>query len=144
MPRFSVTSKDKLDTCDVRLVRLFNAVIKRVDCVIIEGFRDRERQERMVATGRSKVHFPDGKHNQMPSHAVDVGPYDPVEHSVPWPDKDKPDYLKQVARFYLFAGYVRATADQLGIPIRWGGDWDGDYDIRDQEFDDLVHFELRG
>jgi peptidoglycan L-alanyl-D-glutamate endopeptidase CwlK len=26
--------------------------------------------------------------------------------------------------------------------IRWGGDWDGDQDFRDQTFDDLAHFEL--
>jgi peptidoglycan L-alanyl-D-glutamate endopeptidase CwlK len=26
--------------------------------------------------------------------------------------------------------------------VRFGGDWDGDKDITDQKFNDLVHFEL--
>ena len=42
-----------------------------------------------------------------------------------------------------FAGYVQGVAEQLGIKIRWGGDWDSDFDFKDQTFNDLVHFELR-
>ena len=44
--------------------------------------------------------------------------------------------------FCLFAGVVLSTASQLGIKIRWGGDWDGDFDLKDQSFIDLPHFEL--
>ena len=40
------------------------------------------------------------------------------------------------------AGYIQATADKLGIKIRWGGDWDSDGDLDDQTFMDLGHFEL--
>jgi hypothetical protein len=29
-----------------------------------------------------------------------------------------------------------------GIIIRWGGDWDRDGDVLDQDFDDLFHFEI--
>ena len=68
------------------------------------------------------------KHNSFPSLAVDVAPY-PIN----WSDKE---------RFYFFAGYVKATADQMKIKIRWGGDWDGDTKVRDQTFMDLPHYEL--
>lgn len=36
------------------------------------------------------------------------------------------------------------TADQIGLTgrIRWGGDWDRDHDVKDQTFNDLVHFEV--
>ena len=34
-------------------------------------------------------------------------------------------------------------ASQMGIDIIWGGDWDGDTDLKDNAFDDLVHFELK-
>jgi len=34
------------------------------------------------------------------------------------------------------------TAQSLGYPLRWGGDWDGDTETNDNRFDDLVHFEL--
>ena len=37
---------------------------------------------------------------------------------------------------------IRGIAHSLGIKIRVGADWDSDGKIRDQEFDDLVHFEL--
>ena len=29
-----------------------------------------------------------------------------------------------------------------GVEIRWGGDWDSDTQVKDNKFDDLVHFEL--
>ena len=38
-------------------------------------------------------------------------------------------------------------AKAMSIPLRWGGDWDGDTLLSgrdpDQTFDDLVHFELK-
>ncbi len=39
-------------------------------------------------------------------------------------------------------GYVMGTAQSLGYPLRWGGDWDADTETNDNRFDDLVHFEL--
>ena len=33
-------------------------------------------------------------------------------------------------------------AKSMGIDIRWGGDWDRDTEVRDNKFDDLVHFEI--
>ncbi len=44
----------------------------------------------------------------------------------------------------LFAGYVLATAKAMGIDLRWGGDWSMDFEVRDNQFDDLVHFEIVG
>jgi hypothetical protein len=28
------------------------------------------------------------------------------------------------------------------VRVRWGGDWDGDFETKDNKFDDLVHFEI--
>ena len=72
--------------------------------------------------------YPNSKHNKLPSKAVDVAPY-PID----WNDPD---------RFYHFAGYVRGIAEGMGIKIRWGGDWNGNFDLKDQNFYDLPHFEL--
>jgi len=37
-------------------------------------------------------------------------------------------------------------AKSMGIPLRWGGDWNGlvngQIELYDNNFDDLVHFEL--
>jgi peptidoglycan L-alanyl-D-glutamate endopeptidase CwlK len=133
MPKFSKRSLSRLNTCDPALQELFNEVIKTYDCVILEGHRSQKRQDTLFKSGASKVVI--SKHNYSPSLAVDVSPY-------PIPDKWGEGNAKEKAKFYHFAGYVKAVADQKGIAIRWGGDWDGDNDFNDQTFDDLVHFEL--
>ena len=129
MPRFSTKSRSKLHTCDNRLVDLFNKVVKGFDCTIIEGHRGKKAQNEAFNKGNSKVKFPNGKHNQSPSVAVDVAPY-PID----WSDRD---------RFHYFSGYVLGIASQMGLKIRWGGDWDMDTKTKDNKFDDLVHFEIK-
>lgn len=128
MPSFSPHSLAQLATCDERLQRLFNEVIKTWDCTIIEGNRSQADQEADFAAGKTKLHYPNGKHNAIPSRAVDVAP-DPID----WNDTKK---------FYFFAGFVLGTAQQMGIIIRYGGDWNGDHQIGAETFPDLPHFEL--
>lgn len=137
MPEFSETSLARLRSCHPDLERLFKAVVEDYDCTILEGFRDRDRQEQMVADGRSKLHWPDSKHNHVPSRAVDAAPW-------PIPPKWGDGMPKELARFYHFAGIVREKARDMDLKLRWGGDWDGDGVFTDQAFDDLVHFELEG
>lgn len=130
MPRFSQQSMDRLTTCDQRLIKLMLRVVELYDITVIEGHRSIEDQERAFNEGKSKVHWQQSTHCTTPSRAVDVAPY-PVN----WQDRE---------RFYYLAGIVRAVSDSMGIGVRWGGDWDGDEDFMDQNFDDLCHFELRG
>lgn len=128
MPRFSQRSKDALATAHPDLQRLFNEVIQHFDCIVLEGHRGKEKQERMVREGKSQLHFPLSKHNKDPARAVDVAPY-PID----WNDKE---------RFYAFGGFVLGVAAMLDIEICWGGDWDQDTEVHDQSFFDLPHFEL--
>ena len=107
MPRFSAKSKSRLNTCDKRLVELFNEVVKGFDCTIIEGHRGKEKQDAAFNKGNSKVKFPNGKHNKSPSVAVDVAPY-PID----WKDRD---------RFHYFGGYVLGIAAKMGLRIRCDG-----------------------
>ncbi len=127
MPQFGKTSLEKLSTCHPDLQRLFNEVIKHYDCKILEGHRSNEDQIKAFNAGKSKIKS-GSKHNHLPSLAVDVAPI-PLN----WKDKEK---------FYHFIGFVKATAIQLGIKIRCGGDWNGNNDLKDQTFFDLPHFEL--
>ncbi len=129
MPKFGSRSRSKLETCHEDLQKVFNEVIKHFDCSILEGTRPKEVQDEYYRTGKSKVKYPNSKHNSNPSRAVDVAPY-PID----WNDKE---------RFYFFAGYVKGVASQMGIELRWGGDWDSDNELHDQTFMDLPHFELR-
>lgn len=128
MPKFSSKSMDQLATCHPKLQMLFNKVIEQYDCTVLEGFRTGKRQDELYRNGMTKVKYPNSKHNQQPSLAVDVAPY-PIN----WSDREK---------FYHFGGYVKGVASQMNIKIRWGGDWDGDNDLKDQTFTDLPHFEL--
>lgn len=134
MPDFGSVSRARLATCDVRLQRLMYSVVEDFDCSILKGHRDQQEQDEAFRTGASQLRWPNGKHNAMPSMAVDIAPY-PIDFS------NRP---KAIARFYLLAGVVLTRAIELRIPIRWGGDWDGDLDIFDQTFDDLGHFEIKG
>lgn len=140
MPRFSKTSQARLATCHPLLIELFNEVIISVDCTILCGHRTRAEQDRAVAEGRSKTPYPQSKHNAQPSRAVDVAPYPIV-----WPSlatQTPAVYARELGRWYLFVGYVRRCAEELGIAIRCGADWDGDWETMDQKFHDLPHFEL--
>ena len=130
MPRFGKRSIGRLQTCDQKLQELFYEVVKHFDCSIIEGNRGEERQNKAFADGKSKVKYPNGKHNQNPSIAVDVAPY-PID----WSDRD---------RFHYFGGFVLGVAKEMGMNIRWGGDWNQDTHTKDNKFDDLVHFEIKG
>ena len=129
MPKFGKRSRERLATCDERLQKVFNEVIKFVDCSVLEGHRSQERQDQLYIEGKTKVKFPDGRHNSKPSNAVDVTPY-PVD----WADRE---------RQTLFAGFVLGVARSKGIKLRWGGDWDMDFQVMDNRFDDFPHFEVR-
>ena len=47
MYKYINTSKGRLSTCVERLQKFFNEVIKYVDCTILEGHRNEERQEKL-------------------------------------------------------------------------------------------------
>lgn len=133
MPEFGTRSSTNLLQTHSELQRLFNEVVKYYDCSVICGHREEKDQDEAYAEGRSKLKFPDSKHNQSPSLAVDVVPYFKTKPNIRWDDRDK---------FYEFGGFVQGVAKVLGINIRWGGNWDMDDELKDQTFFDLPHFEI--
>ena len=129
MPKFGVRSRSNLESCDKRLQRVFNKVIEYVDCTVLEGHRSEDRQNKLYEEGRSKLKYPKGNHNRFPSYAVDVTPW-PID----WEDRE---------RQTLFAGFVLGIGRLMGYNIRWGGDWDQDFQVGDNHFDDFPHFEIK-
>ena len=125
MYKFGKRSRERLKGVDAKLVNVLNELIKMMDITIIEGLRSAERQKELLAKGATKVKY--SKH--MEGKAVDIAPY-PID----WENRDG---------FYYMGGMVRGIAKQLNIDIRFGGDWDSDGDTKDNNFDDLVHIELR-
>ena len=130
MPRFSNRSKTRLESCHSDLQRLMNEVIKHVDITVLEGYRSTDKQAEMFRQGKSKLDGSPGKmsnHNYSPSRAVDVAPW-PIDGQ----DRE---------RFIACAYYIKATADQLGIKVRLGADWNGDMRFTESFFD-APHVEL--
>jgi hypothetical protein len=103
--------------------------VKHFDCSILEGHRGKRAQNKAYKEGKSKVVYPNGKHNQIPSVAVDAVPY-PID----WEDRERMTY---------FAGFVLGVALRMNLKIRWGGDWNMNTELKDNNFDDLPHFEIR-
>lgn len=133
MPAFSQRSLERLETCHPALKVLFLEVVRHVDCTILCGHRGEEEQLQAYEDGVSGLLFPESKHNTIPSLAVDVAPWFAEKPHVRWMDKDS---------WYFFGGYVFRTAHDLGISVRWGGDWDRDLDFRDNHLVDLPHWEI--
>jgi len=124
MPKFGKKSQERLRGVNSELVNVLFELVKIMDVTIIEGVRSQERQDRLVAEGKSKTKF--SKH--LTGRAVDLAPY-PID----WEDRD---------RFHYMGGMLRGIAHQMGVKVRWGGDWDGDGETKNNNFDDLVHIEL--
>jgi len=118
----------KLYTCDQRLIDVFTRVAEVVDTTIIEGYRREHRQNQLYRLNKTQLKYPHSPHNSIPSKAVDAAPY-PID----WTDRE---------RMTLFAGLVMGIGHSMGIGIGWGGDWDRDFRVRDNGFDDLTHFFL--
>lgn len=124
----------RLRTCDERLQNIIEEVSEVLNIRVLSGARSQREQDQLYSEGRTKLKFPKSKHNIGPdirplSHAVDVVPY-PID----WSDRK---------RFVYMAGHIMMCARSQGVKIRWGGNWDMDeIIIDDQSFDDLPHFEI--
>lgn len=136
MPKFSKQSRDKLNTCDKKLIKIFTKVIDRFDCTIICGHRTQDEQLQLFKQGRTLVdgkwiktgktvtnldgYKKVGRHNSYPSEAVDAVPY-PID----WNDLD---------RFKELSKVIKEVALEEGVELTWGGDW--------ESFKDYPHWEL--
>ena len=126
--KFSQRSKNKLSTCEQPIIELCNEMIQIVDFTVLCGHRDKEKQDEAFRLNHSTKRWPYSKHNKLPSIAVDLAPY-PIK----WNELD---------RFAYFAGWVMAKAKEMGIKLRWGGDWDNDFNIAEHRLIDMPHFEI--
>ena len=94
---------------------------------VICGYRGKEDQDKAFAEKKSKLKFPESKHNKKPSLAVDIVP-DPDRNpkTIAWADLNE---------FEIMCHTVESCADELDIKIRLG---------RDFSFVDFPHIELVG
>ena len=133
MPFFGRNSEKQRETIDPGLQEILDEASKIFDFTNICGHRNKEDQNKAYETKRSKLRWPKSKHNSKPSKAVDVAPWEPSIKNVDWFNHK---------RFIWLAGIIMAIAHTKDIKIRWGGDWNGDTFMRDENFLDMAHFEL--
>ncbi|MBL8575112.1 MAG: peptidoglycan-binding protein [Hyphomicrobiaceae bacterium] len=121
-------SIERLKCVDRRLAAVTRraAEISTVDFQVTEGLRTLSRQKALVAQGASRTL----RSRHLTGHAVDVVAM--IGNRISW---ELPLY------FPIRDAFVTA-AHELGVTIRWGGDWDGDGSTSDESFVDSPHFEL--
>ena len=129
MPSFGRASQYQLDTCHSDLQKVLNEAIKHVNFSVTCGFRNQSDQDKAFADGNSKLKWPNGEHNKLPSRAVDVAPY--------------PCDRNDAEAFTLLSGIIYGVACVMGINVRLGSDWDMDLNIKEHSFKDRPHVELR-
>lgn len=141
--KLGARSLERLNTCEPDLVRVIRRAeqISPMDFTVLAGVRTDAEQAALYAKGRTGpgpvVTHVDGvrkRSRHQPndrglSEAVDLAPY-PID----W------DNTQQ---FLIFGGVVLAAAAIEGVDLRWGGDWDRDWNVSEHRFIDLPHFELR-
>lgn len=134
MYHFGPASESRLITCHPKLQLIARGAILYRDFSIDEGHRGQTLQDFYYNEGNSKTPWPKSKHNTTPSRAFDAKPY-PFNRD--WWDSEK--------YFHIWAewgSWMKGFAAGKGIKLRWGFDWDGDFDLKDQGFYDGPHFEL--
>jgi hypothetical protein len=121
-------SGGRLATCHPDLRRFVEELVEGIDAgelatagvrdvTVLCGHRGKAEQDQAFERGTSKLRWPNSKHNQQPSLAVDIAPY-PID----WDNLPAFDVLR---------GYALGVAARLGIRLRvisW----------------DRPHFELEG
>ena len=133
MYKFGKSSEDRLLSVHPDLVAVCRKMLSYsiLDATVVQGRRSKEDQDRAFKEGKSKLKYPQSRHNSDPSEAVDIAPF--VNGKVSW----------NTQHCLVLAGLMLAAASELGIKVRWGGNWDRDGEpVTDQTFNDLVHFEL--
>lgn len=136
--RFSKRSLENLKGVHPYLVSIVVYTLKcttTIDFTVIEGLRTRERQQELFKKGTTKTL--NSKHcNQATGfgHAVDLLPY--------LPGVSSEDIWRKKEAFKEVSDAMFKAAKDLGIKIRWGGDWNQNGRSDDETFYDGPHFEL--
>lgn len=139
MYAWSNRSHEKLITCEKDIQRLFNEVLKYTDCTVVCGHRNEQKQNEYYYSTpqRSKLKYPNSKHNKYPSQAIDIVPF--INGELSWVRDD----IIRFAGIVLIIARQLYDAGEMSHKIRWGGTWSTKFDAPFARFFDGAHFELQ-
>jgi peptidoglycan L-alanyl-D-glutamate endopeptidase CwlK len=154
MNKLSTSSAKCLATCHPLLQECVMEVLENMDVAVTCGTRDKATQNKLFAEKKSKLQWPNSKHNSSPSVAVDLVIYHP-QWKYLFGDAAQ---LAEVATTkgrnpvmvsrWFYAYYARLdmlmvlAAKKRGITLRWGGKWSAEEDFIDNKFMDIFHWEI--
>lgn len=131
----SARSRRNLEGVHPKLVSVVRRALQLTDqdFTVVEGLRSLETQKAYVAKGVSKTmksyHL---KQKDGYGHAVDLYPY--YDGSV---QVDAPFH-----QYQMIADAMLKAADELGVVITWGADWNRDGRTSDHSFIDSPHYQI--
>lgn len=128
---FSKTSLARLADLHPAMQRIYHRAMSYqvMDFMILETVRTPDQAKANAAKGVGIVRSKHLRQRDGYAHACDALPF-PID----W---------KDTKRFNVLAGLLLAAAAEEGLlkNVRWGGNWDGDNDFRDNSLEDLPHLE---
>lgn len=131
---FGDRSKGNLAKVHPLLIKVATIALEKgeQDFTVICGYRDKAGQDEAIRNKTTTVSFPNSAHNQLPSCAIDVIPY-------PFTSWDDPAMLRGWKKI---SDAMFAAAKEVGIELRWGGDFNRDGNKTTSDAWDKPHFEL--
>ena len=113
----SQTSKNRLQGVHPDLVMVVRRALQMSsrDFSVSEGLRSSERQAMLVRKGKSQTM--NSRH--LTGHAVDLLPY-PYNGDM---DRDGVPSIEDWDEYYPQADAMIHAAKELGVALRWGGNW---------------------
>lgn len=136
--KLGLASRKKLEGLNPDLVAVVTRAIEVTtqDFTVLCGVRTLEEQKELYAQGRTKpgdIVTWTLKSRHLPAadglgRAVDLCPY-PIDWNT-------------LSKFDAIASAVMQASKELGVPVRWGADWDQDGKPRERGETDSPHFEL--
>lgn len=124
--KLSKRSLSNLNGVHPDLVKVVKRAIELTECdfTVIEGLRTKERQAQLLK--EKKTTTMNSRH--LTGHAVDLAAWVIPEGS------DKGTVSWDWKHYYIIEKAVKQAAQELKIPIEWGGDW--------KTFKDAPHWQL--
>lgn len=125
MYKLGKSSIEKLKTCRDELILLISTAIieSPIDFSVVCGKRGEKEQNEAFNNGYSTLKYPQSKHNNNPSKAVDI---------IPFLNK----YNATEKEWEVLTNHIKLTAKKLNIKINCGIDW--------KSFKDKTHIEIKG